>query len=131
MPGHFAARSRSRRLTALIAAGAMVLQALVLGTATAHAFAAPDAALGVVCHGAPSSASDQAPAPAGAPDADKAGQVCCLLCAAAASVDAKAPAIFASIPFGPAAASPISADHIVIARAVVRAGRSQAPPDRA
>jgi hypothetical protein len=128
---NFSAEHSFRRLIAGIAIVAMLLQTLFAAIASAHALGAPDAAIGVICHGAGSTGLDTGPAPGGAPDVDRT-QACCLFCAAAVAEAAKNPLTIAGLAPRPAAIAPPSLNHeIVIARAVVRAGRSQAPPSLA
>jgi len=128
----YSAAHSPRRLIVLIALGAMVLQPFFAAIVSAHALGAPDASIGVICHGAGGTGSDPGAVPAGIPDVDRTGQACCLFCAAAAAEAAKEPLIVAGLVLRPTAVSPPSLHRdVVIARAVVRAGRSQAPPSQA
>ena len=116
----------------MIAIGALVLQAFVAGIGNAHMLGAPGDAFGIICHGASGPDADSGTAPVGLPDIDKAGQICCLFCTAAALAALKGPSILTPFALRRVAASPalFQAD-IVIARTIIRAGRSQAPPSRA
>jgi hypothetical protein len=117
---------KRRRLIALIAVGAVVLQTFVAGLAYVPAGGAAAVALGVICHGAPG-AGPGAPAPA--PDGERSAHLCCLLCTGPQPAALMPPSLPAWLePPQMAVAQPPSQPCVVIARSLVRAGRSQAPP---
>jgi hypothetical protein len=112
-----------RRLVALIAIAALVLQTLLAGLAGAQATSAPADAIGVICHHDGSGGD-----PADAPDKGNAPQNCCVFCTAAAVAIVKAPMVLHFAPQAVTAQAAYSHTVIIIARTIVRAGRSQAPP---
>jgi hypothetical protein len=123
----FADYSLRRRLIAVFAIGMLVLQTFAAGLVGAHALSAPSDA--VICHGV--AGADPAAEPGDAAPAGKAWQDCCDFCTAASAAIVKRPDFLAR--FVPRQISGVAAyvrPDVVIARATVRAGRSQAPPSR-
>jgi hypothetical protein len=114
---------RSRRVVALIAIAALVLQTVFAGLASAQAASVSADALGVICHHDASGGE-----PADVPDSGKAEQDCCVFCTAAAVAIVMRPMLLRFVPRAVSAALPFSRPAVVIARSIVRAGQSQAPP---
>ena len=122
-----------RRAIVLIAAWLVVLQAFLSGVATAQAgalIAADPLAAAVICHGGGGAGGD--PAAPAVPDADAVWHFCCTYCTAAAPALPPVSANIAPATVNAGAALPILVGFtIILARAAVRAGPSQAPPRRA
>jgi hypothetical protein len=125
----FVARLRSHRLLAMMAAGLIVLQAILAGLAGAQAAAILAANLdqfAVICHGGADHDDGTVP------NAIKIAHLCCAACTAGPSA--------ATLPEQPAGlrsslgrvsrAGAIHAAAVPIAERAARAGQSQAPPRR-
>jgi hypothetical protein len=127
VPIGFTSRFGRRRLVALIAIAAMLAQTLVAGFASAHSAtppANPPTDNGaVICHHGGSSGE-----PADTPDTGKARPDCCVFYTASAVAIVRQPMLLLFVPLAETAAPPFSRSVIVIARTIIRAGRSQAPP---
>jgi hypothetical protein len=119
----FPTRFRNRRLVALIAIVAMLGQTLVVGFARAQATTLPTDVAGVICHHGGSGSE-----PADTPDTGKAQPDCCVFCTASAVAIVNQPMLLQFVPRAMTAALPFSRPAVVVARSLVRAGRSQAPP---
>jgi hypothetical protein len=123
VPIGFTNRFGRRRLVALIAIAAMLAQTLVAGFARAQVTTLPTDGAGVICHHGGSGGE-----PADTPDPGKAQPDCCVFCAASAVAIVKQPTLLLFVPHAVTAAPPFSHSVVVIARSIIRAGRSQAPP---
>jgi hypothetical protein len=119
----FPNRFRRRRLVALIAIAAMLAQTLVSGFARAQATTFPTDGAGVICHHGGSGGE-----PANTPDTGKAQPDCCVCCTASAVTIVKPPMLLPFAPHAATAALSFSRPAVVVARSIVRAGQSQAPP---
>jgi hypothetical protein len=113
-----------RRFVAWIAITAMLAQTLVAGFASAHAAKSPADVAGVICHHDGSGSE-----PADTPDTGKGQPDCCVFCTASAVAIVKPPMLLPFVPPHAATAAPsFSRPAVVVARSIVRAGQSQAPP---
>jgi hypothetical protein len=128
VPTAFAVHS-FRRPIVLMAVWLVVLQAFLVGLATARAGALLDPGpIGVVCHGSPGTPSGASPADAPDSDTAQAWHLCCAACllAVPAIADAALPTLFAPRRDAPGLA--LAAFLIVLMPGVRRAGLSRAPP---
>lgn len=127
MPTGFTAQPW-RRPIMLIAAWLVVLQAFLIGVATAQAgamLASSPLAAATICHAGGDDTS--------APDPKKVWHLCCTYCGSAAPAFAPpwAPNVAISEPRTGALLSVLASFAVIIVRAAVRAGPSQAPPSQA
>jgi len=97
--------------------------AQTLGLASVRAAHSPADVVGVICHHDASGGE-----PADIPDTGKAQQDCCVFCTATAVAIVKQPMQLWFVPRAVMAALPFSRSVIIVARSIVRAGQSQAPP---
>src|SRR2546425_9711662 len=115
----------------LIAAWLVVLQAFLAGVTTARVGAMPISSpidVATICHGAGGKAVDDSTAPL-----DTARHLCCVYCTCAASLLASPgePRAVVLEPRRESRATEFARFTVVISHAAVRAGLSQAPPNRA
>jgi hypothetical protein len=124
MPTGFAAHS-FRRPIVLIAVWLVVVQAFLVGLASAYSGAMPaSASIGAICHGLPGAN------PADMPDSDPAQpwHLCCAFCLFAVPAIAAPAAPTLPAPRRDAFALALSPFTIILTRGARRAGPSQAPP---
>jgi DUF2946 family protein len=128
VPTGFAAHSL-RRPIVLIAVWLVVLQAFLVGLATARsgAMLASDP-IGAICHGFPGASPGANPSDTPDPDAAQAWHLCCASCLFAVSAIAPPPAPTLPAPRRDARALALSPFTIILERGARRAGPSQAPP---
>jgi hypothetical protein len=125
VPPGFAAHSR-RHVIALIAAWLVVLQAFLVGVATAQAAAmqASSGAVEAICHGSGGTDSADGTAPADV----KIPHLCCDYCTSAAPAVAPPSPPWLAVVRHAAAPAVFSSFILVISLGAIRAGPSQAPP---
>jgi hypothetical protein len=118
-----------RRPVILIAVWLVVLQAFLVGLATARsgAMLAADP-IGAICHGLPGATPGANPANMPASDAAQAWHLCCASCLFAVSAIAAPAAPTLPAPRRDARALALSPFTIILTRGARRAGPSRAPP---
>jgi hypothetical protein len=128
VPTGFAVHS-FRRAIVLMAVGLIVLQAFLVGLASARsgAMPAPDP-IGAICHGSVDASRGPSPADAPDPDGAQAWHLCCASCLFAVPAIATPGLPRLSAPRREAPALVPAAFTIVLAPGARRAGPSRAPP---